>query len=170
MITERIQQPAQKLEHALTPWSTFLIMPIFALANAGVTLNAEVISEMGSPLSLGIIFGLVLGKGVGVSLFSWGAVQLGIAQKPTSVAWSQLFGASWLAGIGFTMSLFIGGNAFAGSPLFATTQLSILVASVLAGFIGISMILITSKVRAHRTQLVRKRAIKSSTAEVAMEA
>ena len=137
---------------------------IIALANAGVTLNAEVLSDIGTPLSLGVIFGLVLGKGLGVSLFSWAAVRFGIAQLPKNVSFAQLFGESWLAGIGFTMSLFIGGSAFAGTAFFATTQLSILLASVIAGIIGISMIHITSKVRVRRTELVVEKPVELPTA------
>jgi NhaA family Na+:H+ antiporter len=153
MIAERIQGPAQRLEHALTPWATYLVLPIFALANTGVSLSGDVLSDLTSPLSMGIILGLVLGKALGLSLFSWGAVRLGIAQKPSRVSWPQLFGASWLAGIGFTMSLFIAGSAFAGTALLANAKISILFASTIAATMGLVFTRVTSERRESHSEL-----------------
>jgi NhaA family Na+:H+ antiporter len=136
-IAERIQSPLQRLERALTPWATYFIIPFFALANAGVALSSDIRSTLANPISLGIILGLVIGKSFGITLFSWLAVRLGIAEMPTGVGWRRLFGASWLAGIGFTMSLFIASSAFDDPALLDTAKISILIASLLAAAIGV---------------------------------
>jgi NhaA family Na+:H+ antiporter len=135
-VTERLQSPAQRLEHDLHPWATFLILPIFALANAGVQVIGETSVDLFNPASLGIIVGLVLGKPLGITTFSWLAVRLGLAELPRGVPWRQLFAASWLAGIGFTISLFIANDAFEDPLLTTTAKLGILAASVIAGTIG----------------------------------
>jgi NhaA family Na+:H+ antiporter len=117
VVADRMRSPAQRLEHDLNPWTTYLILPLFALANAGVVLRGEGAGGAGqpsliNPVGLGILFGLVLGKPLGISLFSWLAVRLGWAELPLGVGWLQLFSASWVAGIGFTISLFITHAAF----------------------------------------------------------
>jgi NhaA family Na+:H+ antiporter len=142
-IAERIQTPLQRLERTLNPWVAYLVVPIFALANAGVGLGGNLAEALTNPVSLGILAGLVLGKPLGVTLFSWLAVRLGIADLPFDVTWSQLFAASWLAGIGFTMSLFIASSAFAGA-LLDTAKVSILAASLVAGGIGFGLLLLTA--------------------------
>jgi NhaA family Na+:H+ antiporter len=139
-IAERLQSPLQRLERSLTPWATYLIIPFFALANAGVALTEDIGSTLTSPVSLGIILGLVVGKSFGITLFSWLAVRLGIAEMPTGVGWRRLFGASWLAGIGFTMSLFIASSAFEDPALLDTAKISILIASLLAAAIGVLLL------------------------------
>ncbi len=134
---EAVETPLQRLEHSLHPWVAFFIMPVFALANAGVVLSGDMLSvALGSTITLGIIAGLVLGKQVGVTLFAWGAVRLGWAEMPASVTWRQLYGVSWLTGIGFTMSLFIGGLAFADPVLLDSAKIGILIASVISGIGG----------------------------------
>jgi NhaA family Na+:H+ antiporter len=133
-IIERLQSPAQRLERLLHPWSTYLILPIFALANAGIVLSAG--AELFNPVSLGIIFGLVLGKPIGVTGFSWLAVKFGLAELPTDLRWQQIFSASCLAGIGFTMSIFIANAGFTDPELLTSSKLAILTASVLAGGLG----------------------------------
>ena len=126
----------QRLEHALHPWVAFLIMPIFALANAGVTLESSIATVLGNPISWGVIVGLVVGKQVGITAFAWLAVKSGLAALPQGVSWRQIYGAAWLGGIGFTMSLFIAGLAFGeGTPLLVA-KFSILLASLLAGLGG----------------------------------
>jgi NhaA family Na+:H+ antiporter len=135
-ITDRMQSPAQRLERDLGPWATYFILPVFALANAGVNLSLDSSSELFGPISLGIIAGLVLGKPVGITLFSWLAVRFGLAEMPSNVTWQQLFGASWLAGIGFTMSLFIANSAFEDPALLTQAKIGILAASILAGLVG----------------------------------
>jgi NhaA family Na+:H+ antiporter len=144
-ITERMQSPAQRLEHSLTPWSTYLILPLFALANAGVAINPDSISTLSRPVSLGIIFGLVVGKPLGIALVSWVATRIGLAELPGGVTWPQFIGAGCLAGIGFTMSLFISSAAFGqGSPVQEAAKLAIFVASILAAIIGSVVLYVTS--------------------------
>jgi NhaA family Na+:H+ antiporter len=149
-ISERIQTPAQRLEHSITPWATYLVLPIFALANAGVTLEGNLLEALTQPLALGIVLGLVLGKPVGISLLTWLAVKTGIADMPSRVTWTQLLSTTFLAGIGFTMSLFITSSAFKTLDLISTAKISILVASLAAGFLG-SVLLILSTSRREST-------------------
>ena len=131
-----------KLEHFLHSWVAFVIMPVFALANAGVSLSGGTLFH---PISLGIIAGLILGKQVGVTLFSWGAVRLKYAVLPKGIHWIQLYAAGWLGGIGFTMSLFIANLAFQGNPLTNIAKLGILTASFLAGVVGAAILFFSSR-------------------------
>jgi NhaA family Na+:H+ antiporter len=144
VIAERIQTPLQRLERSLNPWVAYLIVPVFALANAGVDLSGDLGEVLTNPIPLGIILGLLLGKSMGITLFSWLAVKAGVADLPYGVSWRQLFAASWLAGIGFTMSLFIASSAFAEPALLALAKIAILIASVLAAAIGFALITVTS--------------------------
>jgi NhaA family Na+:H+ antiporter len=144
-ITERMQSPAQRLEDRLAPWTTYLILPLFALANAGVVIDPDSIGTLTTPLSLGIILGLVIGKPLGITLMTAGAVRLGVASLPGGVSWRQFFSASVLAGIGFTMSLFISSAAFGGQPaLQEAAKFAILVASIAAAAIGAALLYLTS--------------------------
>jgi NhaA family Na+:H+ antiporter len=152
-IAERIQTPAQRLEHAVTPWATYLVLPIFALANAGVALEGNLFELLTSPVALGIILGLVLGKSIGISLFTWLAVKAGFAELPARVTWSQLIGAGFLAGIGFTMSLFITSSAFASPELVSTAKISILIASILAAVIGTPLLILSTSKRKKTTEI-----------------
>ncbi len=133
---ERVAAPIERFEHALHPWVTFAIMPVFALANAGVALGGDVSAAVTSPISLGIIVGLVVGKQVGITAFSWLVVRSGFAVLPGDVTWRHIYGAGWLAGIGFTMSLFIASLAFGDSPLLDLAKIGILTASLSAGAVG----------------------------------
>lgn len=143
-ITERMQSPAQRLEEGLIPWTDYLILPLFALANAGVLISPDSLGTLTSPISLGIILGLVVGKPLGITLLSWLATRLNLAELPAGVSWRQFAGAGALAGIGFTMSLFIADAAFGEDPaLLATTKLAIIVASVLAAVFGSAVLLRT---------------------------
>jgi len=135
-ITERLQSPAQRLERELHPWSTYLILPMFALANAGVELLSGMSTNLLNPVTIGIVLGLVIGKPLGITLASRLVVRLGIAELPPDYNWQQLFGASWLAGIGFTMSIFIANSAFTSPELLASAKAAILLASILAGLVG----------------------------------
>jgi NhaA family Na+:H+ antiporter len=133
-----VQSPLQRIEHRLTPWVTFTIIPVFALSNAGIDLLAVSWSAaLTSNVTLGVVAGLVLGKFIGISLFSWTAVRLGIARLPSGVRWTHLLGAAWLAGIGFTMSLFITQLAFGAPSLAEEGKLGILLASALSAAIGL---------------------------------
>jgi NhaA family Na+:H+ antiporter len=132
---QKVESPLHRLEHALHPWVAFAIMPVFALANTGVTLPGDW-SLLASPAALGVMAGLVVGKPLGIMLAVWLAVKTKLAVLPTDANWRQLFGVSTLAGIGFTMSLFIAGLAFGDTPLLDTAKIGILSASLLAGLIG----------------------------------
>jgi NhaA family Na+:H+ antiporter len=133
---ERVQSPMQRLEHALHPWVAFGIVPLFALANAGVAFGGGFVDALTEPVTLGIVAGLVVGKQVGVILFAWGVVRLRLADLPEDVGWRHIYGAGLLAGIGFTMSLFIGSLAFGEGALLDAAKTGILLASLLAGMAG----------------------------------
>lgn len=133
---EAAQAPLQRIEHQLQPWVSFGIIPLFALANAGVHLGGGVARELADPVAVGVILGLVLGKPLGITLFSWGVVRLGVAARPDGVSWRAIHGVSWLGGIGFTMSLFISALAFGAEERAAEAKVGILAASLLAGGIG----------------------------------
>jgi NhaA family Na+:H+ antiporter len=135
-LTEQAQSPLARLEHALHGVVTFGVMPLFALANAGVSLHGGG-NLLATPVALGVLLGLVLGKPIGITLASWLAVRVNVAALPSGVSWRMLHGAAWLGGIGFTMSLFIAGLAFGGrEDLLTAAKLGILLASVLAGVVG----------------------------------
>jgi len=126
--------PATRLEAALHPWVAFVVMPVFALANAGVALGGLGGAEAGAGLAaLGIGAGLVVGKPLGILLLGWLAVRLGLASRPEGVSWTGLLVVGAAGGIGFTMALFIAALAFEGSPFLAVAKLAILAASVVAG-------------------------------------
>ncbi len=145
--TEEMDTPLASLEHSLHPWVAYLVMPVFALANAGVSLGGDAAAALASPLALGVIPGLFLGKQVGILAFSWVAVRAGWATLPSGVGWRQLWGVSLLCGIGFTMSLFIAGLAFADPELLDTAKVGILTGSVVSGVAG-ALVLLRSPRRA----------------------
>jgi NhaA family Na+:H+ antiporter len=128
--------PLERLETALHPWVAFGIMPLFALANAGVRVE---LATLAHPVALAVAAGLVIGKPLGIVLFSWLAVRAGLARLPTGVTWMVLLGAGCLAGIGFTMSLFIAGLALEASALQAA-KVGILSASVLCAAVGVALL------------------------------
>jgi NhaA family Na+:H+ antiporter len=130
-----------------------VVLPLFALANAGVAFSGSVFEALSSPVSLGIIAGLVLGKSLGLTLFSWLAIKVGLGVMPSRVTWPQLFSATWLAGIGFTMSLFITNSAFDSPSLLATAKISILLASLLSATIGVALLALTTSQRTSVTRL-----------------
>jgi NhaA family Na+:H+ antiporter len=141
-----VQSPQQHMEHTLGPWVTFLVIPLFAFSNAAIDLRSlRMSSALAQPVTVGVIAGLVVGKFVGISLFSWSAVKFGLSKLPTGVGWPHLLGVSWLAGIGFTMSLFINQLAFADPVLLNQAKLGILVASLLAGVIGSVWLMATGR-------------------------
>ena len=130
------QSPLQRFENTLHPWTVFGIMPLFALANAGVSINADFTSLVDEPLARGVALGLLVGKPLGIMLFSVVAVRLGLAALPSRVNWFHVLGAACLAGIGFTMSLFIANLALGGTKLLESAKISILVGSLLASILG----------------------------------
>ena len=135
-LTESAQAPMLRIEHALHPWVAFLIVPIFALANAGVPIGGEAGTVLMEPVVLGIVFGLVVGKQIGITLAAWLVVRLGWASLPDGVGWRHIYGGAWLGGIGFTMSLFVADLAFGHSPALDLAKIGILTASVIAGVGG----------------------------------
>jgi NhaA family Na+:H+ antiporter len=129
--------PSARLEHALHRPVAFFILPVFALANAGVLLGADALGEFTHPNSRGIVLGLLLGKPLGIVLFSWLAVGLGISRLPDGLQWKHLIGGGLLGGIGFTMSIFITNLAFAGhADVVNGSKLAVLTASLIAGVAG----------------------------------
>ena len=135
-----------KLEHAISPYVAFLIMPIFAFANAGVSLMELSLSSLLEPVPLGILLGLFIGKQVGVMVSSYLAVKLGAAQMPDNSSWLSLYGVSILTGVGFTMSLFVGNLAFAGSIHYMDgVKIGVLSGSLLSTIFGYFLLLYASK-------------------------
>ena len=135
--TEQAQAPMLRMEHGLHPWVAFFIVPLFALANAGVTLQADIGATLREPITLAVIVGLVVGKQIGITLGAAVVVRLGLASLPNAVTWRHIYGAAWLGGIGFTMSLFVGTLAYGeDSSELALAKVGILAASVIAGLGG----------------------------------
>jgi len=128
--------PLHRAEHGLHIWVAFLILPLFAFANAGVSLAGISVSDLLAPLPLGIALGLFLGKQIGVFFFSWLAVKIGLAKLPTGANWGQVYGIACLTGVGFTMSLFIGTLAFDGDELLNSVRLGVLMGSIASGVLG----------------------------------
>ena len=138
---ERVQPPLHRMEHELHPWVTFFIMPVFALANAGVALTGDLAAMFSGPITLGVILGLLIGKPVGITLASWLAVRSGAASLPAGVTMAHIHAAGWLGGIGFTMSLFVAGLAFTDEARLTMAKLGILTASLCAAVIGSILLL-----------------------------
>jgi NhaA family Na+:H+ antiporter len=133
-----VQSPQQRMEYMLTPWVTFLVIPLFALVNAGVNFSEiRFADSLHQPVTIGVILGLVLGKFLGISGASFIAVKSGLARLPVGLKWRHIFGVAWLGGIGFTMSIFIGQLAFTGTPTLAeNAKLGILLGSLISAIIG----------------------------------
>jgi NhaA family Na+:H+ antiporter len=134
--TEDMRPSGLSLEQYLHPVQALLILPIFALANAGVPLGEGIFKALANPISIGIIVGLFLGKQLGISVLSWLAIKTGKAALPEGVTWGQLWGAGCVAGVGFTMSLFVSGLAFDDASIIANAKVGILAASLLSGIVG----------------------------------
>lgn len=135
-LCEAVESPLQRLEHGLHPWVTFFIMPVFALANAGVALAGGGEAAGDGRVTLAVAVGLVVGKPLGITLAAWLATRAGVASLPAGVSWRQIAGTGAVAGIGFTMSLFIAELAFSGAPALDRAKLGILIASAIAGLTG----------------------------------
>jgi NhaA family Na+:H+ antiporter len=129
--------PLQRLEFAMHPYTTFVVLPLFALSNAGVRfVGGDLAAGISTPIALGVLLGLVVGKPVGITLMSFLAVQLRVADLPEGVRWPQLLGAGMIGGIGFTMSLFVASLAFRGLEEINEAKMAILLASLVAGLAG----------------------------------
>jgi NhaA family Na+:H+ antiporter len=138
------KSPLEQLEHGLHPWIAFAVLPLFVFANAGVSFNGLRADDLLGPLPLGIALGLLAGKQVGVFGFMLLAIHFGLARKPASISWRQLWGLACLTGIGFTMSLFIGSLAFDSAAAMDQVKVGVLAGSLAAGLLGF-LILRTSR-------------------------
>jgi NhaA family Na+:H+ antiporter len=141
-IVDDLNTPLQKLEDTLYPLASYFILPLFALANAGVNIaqGSEGTSLL-NPISIGIIAGLFIGKPLGIALFSWLSVRLGLAKLPQGVKWGQMWGVACLAGIGFTMSLFITNLAFVDAISIYQAKMAIIIGSILSAVLGVGIFL-----------------------------
>ena len=142
---KRKYSPMEKLEHMLSSPVSFLIMPLFALANTNIRFESEMLGGLTNPLGLGIMAGLFFGKPIGITLSSWLAVKLKIAKKPRAANWKQIAGVGILGGIGFTMSVFVSMLSFSSSLLQLEAKFSILVASLTAAAVGYTLLNALSK-------------------------
>lgn len=133
---EHVMSPLHRIEHGLSRFVFFGIMPLFALVNAGVVINLSLISSLASPISLGIILGLFIGKQLGITVAVWATVKLGITRLPSGVTMVQMYGVSLLCGIGFTMALFVAHLAFIDPQHLDIAKLSIIVGSTISAIIG----------------------------------
>jgi NhaA family Na+:H+ antiporter len=125
-----------RLEHALVKPVAFVIVPLFGFANAGVSLEGVGLSSLAAPLPLGIALGLFVGKQVGIFASVWAAVKMGVAVRPQNASWLQVYGVALLCGIGFTMSLFIGGLAFTDPAQGDAVKIGVLMGSLLSAIFG----------------------------------
>ncbi|HJN05742.1 MAG TPA: Na+/H+ antiporter NhaA [Bacteroidales bacterium] len=139
-LNDQAHTPLQKLEHALHPVVIYFILPIFALSNAGVHISGSIIDMFLHPISLGIIAGLLLGKFIGISIFSHIVVKFKFATLPEGVTWKQIYGAAFLAGIGFTMSMFISDLAFVSEEFKEIAKVGIIAASALSAIVGMLLL------------------------------
>jgi Na+:H+ antiporter, NhaA family len=148
-VEDRLQEavpPLQRFEHALHPWVAYAIMPLFALANSGVSVAEMSTRDMLAPVFLGIVAGLFLGKQVGIFGFTFAAVRAGIAGTPGGVGWGKLYGVATVAGIGFTVALFISNLAFASVPhLLNEARLGVLVGSLVSGVVGMFLLRVSPR-------------------------
>lgn len=138
------KSPLHALERGLAPYVLFFIVPVFAFANAGVVLDGLSFADLLAPLPLGIALGLVLGKQVGVFGATWAMVRLGLARMPDGASWAQIYGVACLAGIGFTMSLFIGSLSFDDPALMNAVRVGVLTGSGVSGLLGYAALRLSS--------------------------
>ena len=136
-LTKAAGTPLQKLEYKLHPWVSYLVMPLFAFSNSGITLHSGFLNDiLSSSITVGVLLGLVAGKFIGVLIFCWVAVKTKVAALPHGVTWKQVIGVALLAGIGFTMSLFVTTLAFKDAQLVTDAKLGIFIASIISGAVG----------------------------------
>jgi NhaA family Na+:H+ antiporter len=140
ILSKRAMTPLQRLEHAMHPFVTFIVMPVFALSNAGVTITNGIGETLATPIALGVFLGLLLGKFTGILGFSWVMIRFKLAEMPEGMGYRHLIGLAILAGIGFTMSLFIANLAFPSKEMIYEAKIGILFASVIAGIIGFTIL------------------------------
>ncbi len=145
LLTKSAATPLEELEHGLKPWVSFLIVPIFAFANAGVPLAGMGLDALFAPLTMGIILGLFLGKQFGIFGATWIAVRAGLSPRPAGSTWLQVYGAAVLCGIGFTMSLFIGSLSFSDPALQDRLRLGVIMGSLASAIFGVLVLWIAAK-------------------------
>lgn len=138
------KSPLHAMEHAVSPWSTYVIIPIFAFANAGVVLAGMSFTDLFQPLPMGIALGLLLGKQIGVFGITFLMVKFGLARLPHGANWLHIYGISCLAGVGFTMSLFIGGLSFADAEMMNQVRMGVLSGSIVSGLLGYTALMLAS--------------------------
>ena len=136
-LSQDAETPLQKIEYSLHPWVAFVVMPLFALSNSGMIIGSDFFTAIVNPVSIGVAVGLVIGKLAGITFFTWMMVRLKLSDLPEGATWHHIFGVALLAGVGFTMSLFITGLAFQSEGLIENAKYGILLASVLSGAGGI---------------------------------
>ena len=140
-VARQVIPPATRLEHKLYPWVYFGVLPLFALTNADVAISGDLGAMLSSPVLLGVFFGLVLGKPIGIMLFSFVTVKLKVASLPQNVNWKHMLGAAILGGVGFTMAIFVANLAFPEAIMVSEAKLGILAASLVAGVVGFLFLL-----------------------------
>jgi NhaA family Na+:H+ antiporter len=133
---DNVESPLEKLEHILTKPVNFLIMPVFALANTNIRFESGMVQGIFSDLGLGIMLGLLLGKPAGIFIMSWVSVKTGLGKLPKGTKWSQIAGLGIIAGIGFTMSIFISMLSYQNPDYQTEAKFVILITSLMAGIIG----------------------------------
>jgi len=147
-LVEHAQAPMLRMEHALQPWVAWVVVPVFALANAGVRLGGDIGALIQDPITIGVVAGLVLGKQLGITAGAFAAVRAGIATLPTGVRWPHVYGAAWLGGIGFTMSLFVATLSYdEGGPELVAAKVGILAASAISAAGGVVILRLASRMR-----------------------
>lgn len=135
-VSDLAQTPLQRLEHALQPWTMLVIMPLFALSNAGVPVDIDTLKALSSAVPLSILAGLMIGKPCGIAAAAWLAVRSGLSPLPKGVSFNHIHAIAWLGGIGFTMSLFIASLAFGSSEHLANAKVAVLLGSTCCAFLG----------------------------------
>ena len=163
------KSPLHSLEHAVSPWSKFFIIPVFAFANAGVVLTGMQFSDLLAPLPLGIALGLLIGKQIGVFGFTYVLVKAGVARLPHGANWGHIYGLACLAGVGFTMSLFIGGLSFDSAEKMNEVRMGVLSGSVISGLIGYVVLMLSSRQPAEEAAAEESEKVRKATARPLVE-
>ena len=136
-LSQGTEAPLERLERLAHPWASYLVLPVFALANAGIEFSGDIVSEAASSsVTLGLVLAMILGKAAGITAFSWMATRLGVAELPRGVSWGHVVGIGLLGGIGFTVAIFVTGLAFDEGGLAELSKIGVLVASLLSGSLG----------------------------------
>ena len=149
-VARQVVPPATRLEHMLYPWVYFAVLPLFALTNADVSISGDIASVFGGPAFLGVFFGLLAGKPIGILLASAIVVKTGLAKLPEHVNWRHMVGAAVLGGVGFTMAIFVANLAYDSEAALTSAKLAILLASAVAGVAGFAILSIEARAAAAR--------------------